>query len=84
MPVNGLLLTLENDPDTISDVKHSIEKRPEVDAGLLSERWLPVAVDTPDARSARETHTWLESLPGVLQVDVVYVALDEALPPVTP
>ena len=45
--------------------------------GIPQDRWQPLAVDTPDVRAAHDFHEWLEALPGVEHVDVIYVGFDE-------
>jgi hypothetical protein len=35
-------------------------------------------VETADVRSSHEFHEWLESLEGVVQVDVIYVGFEES------
>jgi hypothetical protein len=80
MPVNGLLLTLSPDPDLANSARIRISSRPEVSLGTAQDRWQPLAADTPDVRAAHDLHEWLESLPGVEQVDVIYVGFDEPSP----
>jgi hypothetical protein len=57
-----------------------ISSKPEVSLGTAQDRWQPLAVDTPDVRAAHDFHEWLEALPGVEQVDVIYVGFDEPFP----
>jgi hypothetical protein len=80
MPVNGLLLTLSTDPALAAAARAGISSRQEATLGEASDRWQPLAVDTPDVKAAHDFHEWLEALTGVEQVDVIYVGLDESLP----
>jgi hypothetical protein len=80
MPVNGLLLTLSSDPILAGSACARIASRAEVSMGNPQDRWQPLAVDTPDVRAAHDFHEWLEALPGVEQVDVIYVGFDEPSP----
>ena len=77
MPVNGLLLTLSADPALADAARATISTRPEAVQGETQDRWQPLAVDTPDVKAAHDFHEWLEALPGVEQVDVIYVGFDE-------
>ena len=77
MPVNGLLLTLSADPALADAARATISTRPEATQGEMQERWQPLAVDTADVKAAHDFHEWLEALPGVEQVDVIYVGFDE-------
>lgn len=78
MPVNGLLLTLSPDKGLADRARAAIAARSEADLGEPQGIYQPVAVETPDVRSAHEFHEWLESLEGVGQVDVIYVGFEES------
>jgi hypothetical protein len=80
MPVNGLLATLATDSLQADSVRALVAMRPEVTLGPARGRWQPLAVDTPDVKSAHDFHEWLEALPGVEQVDVIYVGFDPPVP----
>jgi hypothetical protein len=80
MPVNGLLVTLTSDCRRAESVRAVLSTRPEVLLGPAQDRWQPLSVDTPDVKSAHDFHEWLEALPGVEQVDVIYVGFDEPSP----
>lgn len=80
MPINGLLLTMSPDSLLAESVRTMISGRAEVSLGETNERWQALAVDTPDVKSAHDFHEWLEALPGVEQVDVIYVGFDEPSP----
>jgi hypothetical protein len=77
MPVNGLLLTLSPDSGLADEALARITARAEVSLGEPQGRWQAIAVDTPDVKTAHDFHEWLEALPGVEQVDVIYVGFDE-------
>ena len=77
MPVNGLLVKLSLDPLLADAALAGISKRPDAMLGDAQDRWQPIAADTPDVIAAHDFHEWLESLPGVEQVDVIYVGFDE-------
>ena len=78
--MNGLLLTLTSDCRRAESVRTVLSSRPEVLLGPAQERWQPLSVDTPDVKSAHDFHEWLAALPGVEQVDVIYVGFDEPSP----
>ena len=77
MPVNGLLLTLSADAGLASQSRKAIDERPETVMGKSNERWQPLVADTPDVKAAHDFHEWLEALPGVEKVDVIYVGFDD-------
>ncbi len=72
MPISGLLLTLR-DPERMVEVCESVRAVCPAEIGQLEERWLPVAVEAEDSREARDLHERLLAIPGVTQVDVIYV-----------
>jgi len=80
MPINGLLLTLSPDSGLAESARARIASRAEVSLGETNERWQALAVETPDVKAAHDFHEWLEALPGVEQVDVIYVGFDESSP----
>jgi hypothetical protein len=80
MPVNGLMVTLSSDPRRASGAAASIDAHESIECGERHDRWLAVAIESGNEREARELHAWLESLPGVDQVSVILVTLDEPSP----
>lgn len=80
MPINGLLLTLSPDSQLAESARTRISNRTEVTFGEANERWQALAVETPDVKAAHDFHEWLEAMPGVEQVDVIYVGFDEPSP----
>lgn len=80
MPVNGLLVTLTSDYRRAEAVRTVLSSRSEVLLSPAYDRWQPLAVDMPDVKSAHDFHEWLEALPGVEQVDVIYVGFDQPTP----
>lgn len=78
MPVNGLLLTLSPDSGLADEARARIATRAEASLAEPQGRWQAIAVDTPDVKAAHDFHEWLDALPGVEQVDVIYVGFDES------
>jgi nitrate reductase NapAB chaperone NapD len=72
MPVNGLLITLTEDETLSSDALLAIAKHDCIELGDRTDRWQPVVVETSGTRDSHEIHEWLEALPGVIMVDVVF------------
>lgn len=72
MPVNGLLLTLTEDEGLVREALLEIGKRDGIELGERTERWQPVVVESDGTKGSHEAHEWLESLPGVVMVDVVF------------
>lgn len=79
MPVNGLLVTLSKDSAVAEAACALMAARDGLSLGTPRERWLPVAVETADVRDSHDLHEWIEALPGVEQVDVIYAGFDETI-----
>jgi len=77
MPISGLILTLSNDAELAAQVIATLSTRVEFMPGERNARWLPVAMEARDDAESRDLHDWLNALPGVDFVDVVYVNFDE-------
>lgn len=76
MPISGLILTLNGDAELAAQAVASLRTRPEFMPGERNARWLPVAMEARDDAASRDLHDWLNALPGVDFVDVVYVNFD--------
>ena len=77
MPISGLILTLNADAALAAQAVATLSTRPEFLPGARNARWLPVAMEARDDAASRDLHDWLNALPGVDFVDVVYVNFDE-------
>ncbi len=77
MPINGLMVTLSEDPAAAEAAQTAMRQRRHIACGERQDRWLPLVTEARDDREARELHGWLESLPGVDQVDVILVGFNE-------
>ena len=77
MPVNGLLLTLMEDEALVNDALCVIAERDDIELGDRTGRWQPVVVEADDTGGSHEVHEWLQSLPGVLMVDVVFSSVGD-------
>ena len=73
MPISGLVITLSANPADAARVTALLAAHPGVTPGEPAGRWLPVAVEARDDAESRALHDWVEALPGVEFVDVVYV-----------
>jgi hypothetical protein len=77
MPISGLILTLNADAELAEQSVATVSARAEFMPGERNARWLPVAMEARDDAESRDLHDWLNALPGVDFVDVVYVNFDE-------
>ena len=71
----GLVITLKARASESEAVVRTLAAHPELALGDTDSFWIAAAATTPDPR---RLHRELEALPGVAQVDVVFVELSDA------
>ena len=76
MPVSGLVLTLTPRADGLG-IRHTVSQHPAIEAGEVRGRKLPLVSDTNCHLEDRRVWEWLQSLPGVHHVDVVFIHFDD-------
>lgn len=76
MPIAGLVITLSNDGLTAREAEKELLQIPALTLGPASGTRIAGVLDTPDETDTQRNWEWLNSLPGVEHVDVVYVAWD--------
>jgi nitrate reductase NapAB chaperone NapD len=66
--------------DIASEVSMAVKMlagHPQVEIGeLVDGRSLPIVIEAADHHDLRRLHGWVESLPGVQLVDVVFICFD--------
>ncbi len=78
MPVSGLVLILHSPVDNGAEVMRILEADHRFTCGLPVGNRLPVVLEAEDDETARRTHDWLTTLPGVAGVQVAFVGFDHA------
>ena len=74
MWISSLVVTLTSR----EPVAGALSSLPVFTLGELQGTRLPVVLEAPDGATARYWHEWVERLPGVLQVDLAFVAFEDA------
>jgi len=74
MLVTGLVITVQNFSDSLES---ELASEPRLALGERTENRLPAVLETETDAEGRQLHRWLESLPHVLAVDVVFVGHDD-------
>jgi hypothetical protein len=77
MITSGLVITLTSDATLAAQAIAKVTARDEFTSGDRNDRWLPVAMEARDDAESRDLHDWLQALPGVEFVDVVYVNFEK-------
>ncbi len=72
--LTSLVVTLSADPEVAAPAHGEIVRHPSISAAPVEGHYLPILIEDVDARPI---HQWLESLPGVANVDVVFCSTEE-------
>jgi len=81
MPVSGLKILLSGDEGERKRALDAIRRHPSIEMGVRADRHLAAVVDARDDNANRAIWGWLNELPGVEHVDVVFVSIDHGLGP---
>ena len=84
MPISGLVITLSEQADLARSAVQQIRGNAQVRLGDREGRRIPLVLDTPDPSTDKRTWNWLNELPGVTWVDVVFIHFDAAEHPGRP
>lgn len=76
MPISGLVATLADDADREA-IRAWVLQQPCLTLGEAQGNRLPLVLETDRATDSREVHDALLQVPGILQVDVVFVGFEE-------
>jgi hypothetical protein len=76
MPVSGLVVNLA-DPESALRVSEQMARAEAFTLGEQIGLRLPVVLHAGDAVTADAYHAWLQQLPGVVNVDVAFIYLDD-------
>lgn len=76
MLINGLVVTLDSDPDLAAAVVRSVVEHPRLSCGSQRDGRLPVVAETDSAPDAHAVFRWLQGLAGVTAVRLVYTYED--------
>ena len=77
MAVSGLVIVLADDASARSDAVRSIEAHPSLDVGPLHDRRLAVVMETASGDADQAVWEFLNSLPGVELVELVFVGVEQ-------
>ncbi len=71
--LSSLVVTLTDDENLAASTLREIATHESITVEKAAGNYLPIAIEAADARLI---HQWLESLPGVLYVDVVFCSTE--------
>lgn len=72
--LSSLVITLSDDTELAASTAQTIAAHDAITAEQAIGAYLPIAIEGTDARPV---HQWIESLPGVRYVDVVFCSTEE-------
>ena len=71
--ISGLVVSLTGSDSLRRQAIAAIEAHSELTTGECQQEWLSVVLESP---TPKQIHRWLDTLPGVGYVDVVFVSID--------
>lgn len=77
MPINGLLINLIADEELAKETVSLLEQSGKLELGELTDRWLPVVVEASHTGASHDVHEWIDALPGVVSVDVIFASVEQ-------
>lgn len=77
MPINGLLINLIDDEKLAAETVSLVEESGKFELGERNDRWLPVVAESKDTGGSHDAHEWLDALPGVVSVNVIFASVEE-------
>ena len=75
MPISALSLALTND-EHAAEALDALRQHPNVQLGAHVDRRVAAVLDTPDEQTNKRSWSWLNALPGIAFVHVLFVHLD--------
>lgn len=77
MPISGLVIRLAPSDALARDAVAQLDAHEHIELGPCEHGRLAVVVETPSQELDKQLWIWINDLPGVEFVDVVYVHLDD-------
>ena len=77
MATNGLLINLSDDKSMSEAAIAEMTACQKIEIGERNERWLPIVVEADGVGDSHDIHEWIENLPGVVAVDVIFASVEE-------
>jgi nitrate reductase NapAB chaperone NapD len=78
MPVSGLVVSFSDQPDLREKAMDAIRDDSRIEIGVTKSQRMAIVIDTPSSDEDKQLWGWLNSLPGVVFVDVVMVGFEES------
>ena len=90
--ISGIVITLTTNPALSDGTRHALQEHRHdpllsllrstrsLEIGEVQLPRIPAVVEASSHHESQSIHSWIESLPGVEKVDVVFAAFDDELP----
>ncbi len=79
MPISGLVVTLCSDDSRCHETLAALQSHEGIQLGPRQDDRLAIVLETPDSQSDRQVWEWLQSLPGVVQIEIAVIHFDEGI-----
>jgi len=77
MPVSGLVLSLRDEPQLRAETLAVMGGDSRITVGVCEGNRLAIVLDTCSSEEDQRLWAWLESLPGVLFVEVAFIGFEQ-------
>ncbi len=77
MMTSGLLVCLASETSLREQAMAELRSCPQLTLGEQQGSWLTAALQTDDAEESERWHHWMQEIPGVRAVEVVFVHWDD-------
>ena len=77
MPISGLVVTFETDLDQHTDSLRLLRNEPAIEVGESRGNKSAIVVETDSKEPDQQLWQWIRSLPGVIDLQVAFVAVDD-------
>ncbi len=79
MPISGLAITTTRD-ESIATVRAALAGDDRVQVGAINGRRIAVAIETDSQQKNNALRQWIQQIPDVEHIDIVFVHLDDEPP----
>ncbi len=74
--IASVMATLDGSKLELESLVSLLSRRSEIEVGELQNNRLPMTFESPEATGLEQLTDWIADLPGVSQIDVIFVHLE--------
>jgi len=77
MPISGLAITLERDAALAEQARRALAGDERIELGPQNDNRIAATIETQSQQEDRQLRDWINALPGVTYVDIVFIHFDD-------